>query len=162
MAITGIIEAALPPSRASTPRVCLSIQVWDPHLSKDMNALEKVQKFACKLATSKWDSSYNKLLSFLDLKPLQERRFELKLGLTFKLVHKLCFFPDNSWSHRTATTTTRAVETPTLFSCQGHLLALMPICTLSSLTLWLTGICWIIPLSQLHPTSHLCNIFVRN
>ena len=77
-------------------------QVWDPHLSnKDKNALEKVQKFACKLATSKWDSSYNELLRLLDLKPLQERRLELKLGLMFKLVHKLCFFPDNSWSHHT-------------------------------------------------------------
>ena len=76
--ITGIIEAALPLSRASTPRVCLS-SIWDPHLSKDENALEKVQKFACKLATSKWDSSYNELLSLLNLKPLQERRLELKL-----------------------------------------------------------------------------------
>ena len=83
------------------PHLEYACQVWDPHLSKDMNALEKVQKFACKLATSKWDSSYNELLSFLDLKPLQERRLELKLGLMFKLVHKLCFFSDNSWSHRT-------------------------------------------------------------
>ena len=70
--------------------------------SKDTNALEKVQKFACKLylATAKWDSSYEALLSLMELKPLQNRRLDSKLGLMFKLVHNLCYFPDNSWSFR--------------------------------------------------------------
>ena len=39
------------------PHLEYASQVWDPYLSKDKDALEKVQKFACKLATSKWDSS---------------------------------------------------------------------------------------------------------
>ena len=84
------------------PHLEYACQVWDPHLSKDRNALEKVQKFACKLATSRWDSSYEELLDLLDLKPLQVRRVESKLGLMFKLVHNLCFFPNNSWSFRTS------------------------------------------------------------
>ena len=67
----------------------------DPHLSKDGNTLEKVQKFACKLATSKWDRNHEELLDFMDLKPLQDKRLASKLGLLFKLVHNLCFFPDN-------------------------------------------------------------------
>ena len=60
------------------PHLEYACQVWDPHLSKDRNALEKVQKFACKLATSRWDSSYEELLNLLDLKPLQDRRVEPK------------------------------------------------------------------------------------
>ena len=142
------------------PHLEYACQVWDPHLSKDKNALEKVQKFACKLATSKWDSSYNELLSLLYLKPLQERRVELKLGLMFKLVHKLRFFPDNSWSHCTNNRSSRNYNTLQLSRPLARTNAY--ICTLSFLTLWLTGICWIITLSQLHPTSHLCNIFARN
>ena len=96
-------------------------------------------------------------MSFLDLKPLQERRLELKLGLMFKLVHKLCFFPDNSWSHRTNNRSSRNSNTLQL----SRPLARTNV-YFSFLTLWLTGICWIITLSQLHPTSHLCNMFVRN
>ena len=38
-------------------------QVWDPYPTKDQKAL---QKFACKLATSKW--SYDDLFNFMDLK----------------------------------------------------------------------------------------------
>ena len=73
------------------------------HLMK----VEKVQKFACKLATSRWDSSYDELLSLLDMTSLQDRRLELKLGLMFKLVHKLCFFPEDSWSFRDSCRCTR-------------------------------------------------------
>ena len=83
------------------PHLEYASQVWDPHLAKDRNTLEKVQKFACKLATSKWNSSYEELLDLTDLKSLQDRRLESKLGLLFKMVHNLCFFPDNSWSFRT-------------------------------------------------------------
>ena len=73
------------------PHLEYASQVWDPHLSKDRSTLEKVQKFACKLATSKWNSRYEELLSLMDIKPLQNRRLELKLGLMFKLVNNLCF-----------------------------------------------------------------------
>ena len=56
-------------------------QVWDPYLINDQKALESVQKFACILATPKWDNSYDDLLNLIDLKLLSERRTELKLGL---------------------------------------------------------------------------------
>ena len=82
------------------PHLEYACQVWDPHLSKDINALEKVQKFACKLATAKWDCSYEELLGLMQLKSLQNRRLDSKLGLVFKLVHNLCYFLDNSWSFR--------------------------------------------------------------
>ena len=60
-------------------------QVWDPHLIKDQKALEGVQKFA----TSNWDRGYDELLGIMDLKPLSERRIDMKLGLLFKILHKL-------------------------------------------------------------------------
>ena len=36
-------------------------QVWDPHLTKDKMSLENVQKFACRIASASWDTSYEDL-----------------------------------------------------------------------------------------------------
>ena len=90
------------------PHMEYACQVWDPHLAGDKKAIECVQKFALKLATAKWDKSYDELLDLADLKPLEDRRVELKLGLLYKILNDLCFFPDgplkfrNHWSSRTA------------------------------------------------------------
>ena len=62
------------------PHMEYACQVWDPHLAKDKKAIEDVQKFALKVVTSKWDSSYDELLELAKLKPLEERCAELKLG----------------------------------------------------------------------------------
>ena len=78
------------------PHMEYACQVWDPHLEKDKRAIEGVQKFALKLASARWDSSYDELLELIEVKPLEERRIELKLGLLYKIVHNLCFFPDGS------------------------------------------------------------------
>ena len=49
----------------------------------------------CKNSCANWlllngiASSYEELLDLTDLKPLQDRRLESKLGLLFKLVHNL-------------------------------------------------------------------------
>ena len=85
------------------PHLEYACQVWDSHLSKDKAALEKAKKFACKLAILKWGSSYEELLSLTDLKSLQDRRLDFKLGLIFKMVHTLalCYFPADSWAYRT-------------------------------------------------------------
>ena len=82
------------------PHMEYACQVWDPYLVKDKKAIEGVQKFALKVVTSKWDNSYDELLEDVKLKSLEERRLELKLGLLFKIVHNLCFFPDGSWEFR--------------------------------------------------------------
>ena len=68
------------------PHMEYACQVWDPYLTKDQKALECVQKFAYKLATSKWDNSYDDLLNLMNLTPLSEGRTELKLGFLFKIV----------------------------------------------------------------------------
>lgn len=82
------------------PHLEYACQVWDPHLAGDKKAIESVQKFALKLATAKWDKSYNELLDLAELKPLEDRRAELKLGLLYKILNDLCFFPDGSWEFR--------------------------------------------------------------
>ena len=65
-----------------------------PPLSyKDRRMLENVQKFGCKLAAHQWDASYDELLELFELQPLDQRRLHLKLGLMFKIIHRLCYFP---------------------------------------------------------------------
>ena len=55
-----------------------------PFLAKDIQLLEKVQKFAAKVCTKQWNWSYEELLHTLQLPSLQENetRFTLKSILT--------------------------------------------------------------------------------
>ena len=76
------------------PHLDYACQVWDPHLAKDKKILEDVQRFGCKLAAHQWDSSYQELLQLFELQTLEERRLHLKLGLMFKIIHNLCYFPN--------------------------------------------------------------------
>ena len=76
------------------PHLEYACSVWSPHLVKDINAIENVQKFASRMATHNWNLNYNDLLSLTDLPTLERRRMDLKLGQLFKIVHKLCFFPE--------------------------------------------------------------------
>ena len=75
------------------PHLEYACQIWDPHLVKDRKMLEKVQKFGCRLAAHQWDASYEELLEKFELQPLEQRRLHLKLGLMFKIIHRLCYFP---------------------------------------------------------------------
>ena len=47
-------------------------QVWNPHLLKDINKIENVQKFALRLCVKQWSQDYESLLSikFCDLPTL--------------------------------------------------------------------------------------------
>ena len=44
------------------PHLDYAAQVWDPHLQKDINTLESVQKFGLKLCSKQWDTGYHELL----------------------------------------------------------------------------------------------------
>ena len=77
------------------PHLEYATQLWDPYAQRDIYELESVQKFALKLVTHQWDSSYDDLLSLVNVPKLSVRRLNLKLAQVFKIVHGLCYFPDN-------------------------------------------------------------------
>ena len=76
------------------PHLDYACLIWDPHLAKVKKKLEGVQKFACRLASHRWDASYQELLQLCEQPSLKERRLHLKLGLIFKIIHNLCYYPD--------------------------------------------------------------------
>ena len=94
------------------PHLEYGSQVWDPHLTKDKALLENVQMFACRIACSRWDASYDDLLKFFELQTLQEHRLRAKLGLLFKIILKLCYFPDNTFCFRQQSHSSRANHLP--------------------------------------------------
>ena len=67
--------------------------VWDPYLIKDINLLEKTQRFALKVCAKNWSLSHDELLSHLQLPLLSERRSQAKLCHLFKIMHGLEDFP---------------------------------------------------------------------
>ena len=52
-------------SQFMRPHLEYGSQVWDLHLSKDKATLENIQIFACRIASARWDSSYEDLLEFI-------------------------------------------------------------------------------------------------
>ena len=74
--------------------------VWDPHLAKDINQLEDIQKFALKICTKRWNHNYHDLLQKANLPALVNRRNYLKLCSLFKIVNGLCFFPSDIITER--------------------------------------------------------------
>ena len=55
------------------PHLEYAIQVWSPHLFKDIQKLEAVQKFALKVCLKRWISSYE-LLNASGIPKLSDRR----------------------------------------------------------------------------------------
>ena len=71
------------------------VQVWNPHLSKDIKKLESVQKFALKMCLKSWDSSYDDLFDASKLPHLSTRRKCLCLLYFYKAINGLIITPDN-------------------------------------------------------------------
>ena len=67
--------------------------VWHPYLSKDVNALEKVQKFGLQICSRQWTKCYQELLELFHLPSLENRRLFLSLSVFFKIIHNLVYFP---------------------------------------------------------------------
>ena len=79
------------------PHLEYACHVWAPHTSKDINSLESVQKFACKMISCRWSgASYEELLTITNLPALEKRRLELKLCHLFKIVHNMIYFPNDA------------------------------------------------------------------
>ena len=61
-----------------------------------------MQKFALKLILQQWDLGYEELLSVTNVPKLGERRLHLKLAQVFKIVHGLCYFPEDIFVTQTS------------------------------------------------------------
>ena len=79
---------------------CDHYNFWNPHLEKDKSALENVQKFACRIALAHWDDSYDDILDLLNLQSLLERRIHARVGMLYRIVYKLSFFPEGTFKLR--------------------------------------------------------------
>ena len=76
------------------PHLEYACTVWDPFLQKDIQLLEKVQKFAAKVCTKQWNWSYEELLHTLQLPSLQERCKRMKLVLLYKYIDNMAYFSE--------------------------------------------------------------------
>ena len=57
--------------------------------------LEDVEKFAMRVATRRWDTGYQDLLSManINVPSLESRRLQSSMCKLYKIVHGLCYFP---------------------------------------------------------------------
>ena len=72
-------------------RPCLeyAAQVWNPHLTKDINNL---QKFALMICSKRYHDSYESLLDLLEIPILRNRRLYLTLCTFYKIINELVYF----------------------------------------------------------------------
>ena len=63
--------------------------VWDPHLAKDSNKIEMVQRRSARFVTQEYNprASVTDLLKDLNWPPLKDRRRDLRLVLLYKIIH---------------------------------------------------------------------------
>jgi len=76
------------------PHLEYAAMVWDPHQLGLIKSLEKVQKFALRMATRNWNLDYDSLLGACDIQTLQTRRHNLKLCFLFQVVNGHLSFPN--------------------------------------------------------------------
>ena len=69
--------------------------VWDPHLVKDINSLEKVQRLAARVVVHDFSSytSVTAIMEELGWESLADRRRDMRLCLMYKIVHGLVNIP---------------------------------------------------------------------
>ena len=68
--------------------------VWDPYLAKDIESLEKVQRFGLCMALKDWSLDHEQLLQQSSIQKLSDRRSQSRLCHLFKIFYELCDFPD--------------------------------------------------------------------
>ena len=126
------------------PHLKYAAPVWFPHLQRDIDMLEKTQKFATKVCTKLWDWSYHELLAKLHLPTLIQHRLHIDLCMSNVQNYSQAdvFSTGHYDSQHHCYTQTHA--DPIYFRC--HLHELMLISILSYLGQHLTGTHYLIML----------------
>ena len=76
------------------PHLEYASPVWSPHLAKDKELIESVQKFALRIASKSWSMPYHDLLIQFNVSSLESRRCVARLTILYKITHNLSvFFP---------------------------------------------------------------------
>ena len=88
------------------PKLEYASAVWDPHLSKDINTIERVQRIAARWVKSNynWENSVSNMLSELHWPTLHNRRLISRLTLLYKGLHNLITLDIPSYITITTTT----------------------------------------------------------
>ena len=75
------------------PHLEYGAKAWHPYLSKDIQAIQNVQKFALRICSRNWNLSYWELLDMFQLPSLENRRLYLSLSTFYKIIYNLVSFP---------------------------------------------------------------------
>ena len=67
------------------PHLKYACPVWDPHLTKDIHAIESVQQFALRVCSKQWRTSYVSLLDTHSIPSLSTRRQILRLSTHYNI-----------------------------------------------------------------------------
>jgi len=73
------------------PTIEYGSTVWDPHLHKDINKVEKIQRHAARFVKNdySWSTSVTSLIiNDLQWQSPQSRRSTLKVTMMYKVIHK--------------------------------------------------------------------------
>ena len=110
--------------------------VWDPHLQRDVQLIENVQKFGLRICSKQWDLGYDKLLSNFSVPNFQLHRLHHIVCTMFRIVHNSIPFPSSVFVLCLSN-----VFSSTICSHQlNHLLTLTVFCTHLYLVLFPLGI----------------------
>ena len=109
--------------------------VWDPYLSKDINSLDSVHKFAARVVTNKWKENYADLLNSLQWNTLKTRQTLQKLKLCYRIVNNQSILPANTFLPHPYPNS-RTHHTKALFKPFASTTAFKKSCYISTVPLW--------------------------
>jgi hypothetical protein len=79
-----------------------SSTVWDPHTTKEISQIEKIQRNAARFVKNDYSrhSSVTQMMSDLNWKSLESRRRDSRLILLFKIINNLVAIPPDKYLER--------------------------------------------------------------
>jgi len=108
------------------PHLEYACEIWDPHLAKDCQMIESIQKFASRVCLKQWSGNtrYQDMLEFLNMPSLAACKGQRKLCTLYKIVNNLSEYPSSPIIPRILITHPEAQD---CLGQQLHQLDLLPI-----------------------------------